>query len=270
MIKEKKGWEREEFLKFFHISPYAWHQGFYPYRWNNEIWKRNFTELQLRDIAVFTLGDLREKKILDVGCGQEALYLLTFLKMGASVGCGQDISPIAVDRAIERCTSEGFKCDIKIGDCTKLNFPDDSFDIVFSGDVFEHITERQKDDCIKEIYRVLKPGGLVTIKSPNKDYLKMSLVLKRINALLKLKNPFKVHIAHTKNNPDCEHHGLTTYRELKKQFLNNTFHEPVVTHTVLHRKGLPVSFSKLFLQSKYFNEHIIMTARKPIFYGLYK
>src|ERR1051325_3068689 len=167
-----KGWKKIEFRNLNEISEFVWHQGFFPYHWNKNIWKRNFIELQIRDLSVFTLGNIGGKKILDIGCGQEALYTLTFLKMGAQV-CGQDISERVVESAKETCRRNNYSCEIKLGDCAKIDFPDNSFDAVFSGDVFEHITETQKNDCIKEIFRVLKPGGIVTIKTPNKDYLKL-------------------------------------------------------------------------------------------------
>ena len=40
-----------------------------------------------------------------------------------------------------------------------LDVPDESVDLVFSKEVFLHISD--KDDLLKDIYRVLKPGGLV-------------------------------------------------------------------------------------------------------------
>jgi len=265
----KTGWNKTEFLKKEELEKYSWHKGFFPYKWDNSIWKRNYNELKLRDISILTLGSFAEKQILDIGCGQEALYSLTFLKMGAASVSAIDISEKVVERAKAICSENNFTCDIKVGDCTRLQFPNNSFDLVFSGDVFEHITDDQKDQCIAEIFRVLKPGGLVTIKTPNLNYLKISVFIKRVFAILKFKNPFSIHIAHTKNNPDNEHHGLTTYKALKKIFLNNTFHDPTRTYQRLERKNVPAFISKFFERSEYFNEHVIITARKPVFYGLY-
>ena len=262
------GWNKMEFLKREELDKYAWHKGFFQYQWNPKIWKRNFNELKLRDISLFNFGDFYQKKILDIGCG-EGLYMLTFFKMGASYTGGQDISTDLVEKAISICNENGFNPDVKVGDCTQLYFENNTFDLVFSGDVFEHITEDQKNQCIAEIFRVLKPGGLVTIKTPNLDYLKLSVFLKRLYAIFKFSNPFKIHIAHTKNNPDNEHHGLTTYKKLIKLLINNTFHEPTITYHQLERKSVSVFISKFLKKNKYFNEHIIMTARKPIFYGLY-
>jgi len=264
------GWNKVEFLDSKDLGKYSWHQGYFKHEWNPKLWKRNFRELKLRDVSLFPLGEIAGKKILDIGCGAEGLYMLTFLKMGASYVAGQDILTASVKTSIALCTENGFNCDAKVGDCTHLAFEDNTFDYVFSGDVFEHITEEQKNKCLAEIYRVLKPGGLVTIKTPNRSYLKASIFLKRISAVLKFKNPFTIHIAHTKNNPDNEHHGLTTHHDLRNLFLENMFHEPTTTFYKLERTGISEWVSTRFEKNLYFNEHIIMTAKKPIFYGLYK
>jgi 2-polyprenyl-3-methyl-5-hydroxy-6-metoxy-1,4-benzoquinol methylase len=188
-MEDNNGWNKIDFLNFENLDKYAWHKGYFQYKWDPKIWKRNFREIQLRDISLFTFGDLLGKNILDIGCG-EGLYMLTFLKMGASYVAGQDISSGLVEKAISICNENGFNCDAKVGDGTKLNFDNKKFDFVFSGDVFEHITDKQKKQFIAEIFRVLKPGGLVTIKTPNLKYLRLSVILKRLFAIFKFQNPF--------------------------------------------------------------------------------
>lgn len=270
-MKNNRGWNRFELKTWDEIrtDEFAWAKGFFHLTPDLSVWKRNYTELKQRDFSLFALGDVKGKNVLDVGSG-EGLYMLTFSMMGAAYVAGQDISPEFVEKSIAMCQKHNFKCDAKVGDCTELKFADNAFDFVFSGDVFEHITEEQKDKCLAEIYRVLKPGGSVTIKTPNLDYLKTSLFVKRIIAVLKFRNPFSIHIEHTRNNPSSEHIGLTTFEKLRRIFLDNTFHEPQITFSRLERKGVPEFLSKLFERNKFFNENLIMTARKPIFFGLYK
>ncbi len=54
--------------------------------------------------------------------------------------------------------------DILIMDMHNLNFPDNSFDVVFSGDSLEHAhTPRQ---AAKEVIRVLRPGGYICLSTP--------------------------------------------------------------------------------------------------------
>lgn len=269
MLKNvNKGWDRIKTLPKNQLDEFAWHKGFFQNDWNPELWIQNFTELRTRDISLFTLGDIYGKSILDIGCGQ-GMYMLTFLKMGAKDVAGIDLDKNFVKDANEFISKNGFKSNALCADCTQLPFPDNSFDIVYSGDVFEHITFEQKDKCIEEIYRVLKPGGIVTIKTPNLKYLKLTNLLRRIKAVAKLKNPFNIHIYHTRNNPDNEHIGLTTHKELREIFLNNTFHEPSSTFCPLKRKGFPKFLAKRLYKNLWLNDTVIITAKKPIFLGLY-
>ena len=51
-------------------------------------------------------------------------------------------------------------------DGTRLPFDDGEFDVVLSFDVFEHIPD--SDAHLREVRRVLKPGGLYLLQTPNK------------------------------------------------------------------------------------------------------
>jgi GT2 family glycosyltransferase/radical SAM superfamily enzyme YgiQ (UPF0313 family)/Tfp pilus assembly protein PilF/glycosyltransferase involved in cell wall biosynthesis/SAM-dependent methyltransferase len=52
----------------------------------------------------------------------------------------------------------------RYADFQALHFNDDSFDVVMSSDVFEHI--RLHKEALKEIFRVLKPGGIMVLQAP--------------------------------------------------------------------------------------------------------
>lgn len=263
-------WKSKEYCKKEDLSNHYWEQGFFHFNFGeNHTYKRDFEEIRLRDLALFTLGSIKGKTILDIGCG-DGLYSVTFLKLGAEKVCGQDLSENYIKDAIRKSIELGYiNFTGKVGDCSNLQFEDNSFDIIFSGDVFEHITDELKLKFIQEAYRVLKPGGIFTVKTPNKSYLKFSNFLHRIKAVTRFKNPFNIHIAHTKNNPDNEHHGLINHKNLENIFLNTMFHYPITTKAELN-KGMPKGLSKFLSKYNVFNQHIIMTVTKPYFYELYK
>ena len=48
----------------------------------------------------------------------------------------------------------------------RLGFPDATFDVVLSFDVFEHIAD--SDAHLAEVHRVLRPGGVYALQTPNK------------------------------------------------------------------------------------------------------
>lgn len=263
-------WNSKDIVKKTELKPFYWHQGFFHLDFGkNDYYRRDFDELMARDLSMFTLGNLEGKKILDIGCGS-GLYSITFLKMGASYVGAQDIDNEAIGLNAKTCSEQGYKnFEMKCGNCEQLQFEDNTFDLAFSGDVFEHITYQQKANFIAEAFRVLKPGGILTIKTPNKSYLRMTNHLRRIKALMKFKNPLKIHIPHTHNNPDNEHHGLSTYKEFREIFNNTMFHPPVITNLILNKKNFPKCIAHRFRKWPFLNQHIIISVRKPVFYGLY-
>jgi 2-polyprenyl-6-hydroxyphenyl methylase/3-demethylubiquinone-9 3-methyltransferase len=268
--KVSSGWSTTQFSTTEELGKYAWAQGFFHashHDWDGKTWVRNFHELRTRDLALFALGtDVKSRRVLEVGCGSGE-YLVTLAKMGATVA-GQDISSEAVARAEGFLKEEGFQGELRVGDAVELRFPDNDFDLVMSADFFEHISLDQKRRVISEIYRVLKPGGSVVIKTPNLTYLKLVINAKRILNLLRWKSPF-IFIPHTHENPDNEHHGLTTFSELERLLEGNFFHSPRVTYVPLVRNGLPRFASKWMYGKKMFTEHIILTSRKSLFCGFY-
>src|SRR4029079_13966706 len=57
---------------------------------------------------------------------------------------------------------------IKQGDLEKLDFPDESFDFALLNEVLEHVPDEAQ--ALLEIRRVLRPGGILLILSPNRLY----------------------------------------------------------------------------------------------------
>lgn len=245
-----------------------WALGYFltPFRgWDGKCRTRNFHELRARDLALFALGDMSGKKVLEIGCGA-GIYLDIMARMGIEVS-GQDISSEAVKQAVDCLRQNNFNGEVKAGDAQNLFFEDNYFDAVFSADFFEHIDNDKKRKVIAEAYRVLKPGGILVIKTPNKDYLRWGVFLRRIKALLMLRTPFGIYIPHTRNNPDSQHCGLTTFKELESMLFNSMFHFPEIIYFPLERKRLPRILQRFLFGKKAFTDHIIIKTRKPLFYG---
>jgi 2-polyprenyl-3-methyl-5-hydroxy-6-metoxy-1,4-benzoquinol methylase len=100
-------------------------------------------------------------RVLDVGCGS-GLNSKAIAALGHHVS-GVDLS----EAAIERYRSYGFEgraADIEEG----LNYPNDSFDLVFCAEVIEHMTSPEV--LIAEMKRVLKPGGRLVLTTPNSAF----------------------------------------------------------------------------------------------------
>lgn len=105
----------------------------------------------------------RGKSVLDVACGEG--YGSNMLAGVAKSVIGVDISGAAVAHAADRYR-ERENLEFKQGSCEKIPLPDDSVDVAVSMETIEHI--EQQEAFIRELKRVLKPGGLLVMSSPNK------------------------------------------------------------------------------------------------------
>ena len=107
--------------------------------------------------------DASGKSIFDIGCGCGGAAIHLVKKHGAKSVVGIDIEPLVIKKAEELAvkhdlsSSTQFRC-VKPG---PLDIPDESVDIVFSKEVFLHFPN--KEDLLKDIYRVLKPLGMIVV-----------------------------------------------------------------------------------------------------------
>jgi len=114
------------------------------------------------------------EKILDVGCGIGGSSLYLAQKYNATA-TGITLSPVQAARAKERATIAQMseKTEFLVADALQMPFADNSFDLVWSMESGEHMAD--KEQFLRECYRVLKPGGTFLMatwchrptKSPN-------------------------------------------------------------------------------------------------------
>ncbi len=96
-------------------------------------------------------------KLLDIGCGFG--FFLETAKQQKWEVTGVEIT----DTAVKACTSKGLR--MHHGTLETAHFQDAVFDVIVLIETIEHVIEPEK--LIKEIYRVLRPGGLVYLSTPN-------------------------------------------------------------------------------------------------------
>ncbi len=104
------------------------------------------------------------RRVLDVGCGTGTLALAAAEAMaGRGVVSGIDPAPEMIARATAKAARRGIAASFKVGVIESLGFPDGSQDVVFSTIMYHHLTPALQAAGMKEIRRVLAPGGRLVL-----------------------------------------------------------------------------------------------------------
>lgn len=107
--------------------------------------------------------DLHDKYILDGGCGTGD-YILEFLKYSVNVfGVEYNEDKVKAFKSSNRNPEN-----VRVGSIEELDFEDGKFDIVLLNEVLEHVSNEKK--ALEEMKRVLRPGGILVLFSPNRLY----------------------------------------------------------------------------------------------------
>ena len=105
--------------------------------------------------AAADFQNTRGLRVLEIGCGM-GTDGAQFAKAGA-IYTGIDLTDAAVELARKRFQVSGLKGEFRVADAERLDFPDASFDLVYSHGVLHHTPDIEA--AVREIHRVLKPGG---------------------------------------------------------------------------------------------------------------
>jgi SAM-dependent methyltransferase len=152
-------------------------------------------EFDAGDLAE-AMGGFSGKRVLDAGCGLSYPHVVIFQSLGADV-VGVDVDVIeprarvrsvlrlagrqGIPRTLRDCvvatvqnpglsaeicrrmgvTGKLPQPDIREGDALNLDFPDDSFDLIYSHAVYEHLPN--VGQALDEALRTLKPGGVLRL-----------------------------------------------------------------------------------------------------------
>jgi ubiquinone/menaquinone biosynthesis C-methylase UbiE len=104
--------------------------------------------------------------VLDCGCGPGSITLGIAALVAPGRVIGVDFGSSQTERAQSSAARTGIaNVNFQTADCYSLPFPDSSFDRVFSHALMEHLADPLR--AAKELYRVLKPGGVIGVCSPD-------------------------------------------------------------------------------------------------------
>jgi ubiquinone/menaquinone biosynthesis C-methylase UbiE len=104
-------------------------------------------------------------RVLEVGCGT-GNYIHSIAE---TIGCAcHGIEPS--EQMLLMARGQGPNVDFSRGSAESLDFPDNTFDLVFSVDVIHHVTDRPA--YIKEALRVLRPGGKLCTATDSEEIIR--------------------------------------------------------------------------------------------------
>ncbi len=111
-----------------------------------------FNELMEMPTTLKMIGDVKNKKVLDLGCGPGRYSKILSDKKAKVTGIDNS------EKLIEVAQKEAPKANFILGDIEKLPFSNNQFDIVISTLVIGHLKDWNK--VLKEVNRVLKKDGI--------------------------------------------------------------------------------------------------------------
>jgi SAM-dependent methyltransferase len=149
--------------EYYYVSPDSRQRGYEGYATEAENWRRTFRD-RLRDLPA-THG-----RLLDVGAATGF-----FVEQANAIGwdaVGIEPSQWAADYAR---TELGV--DVQTGDLATIRFPDAAFDVVTLWEVIEHLPDPAV--TLREVRRILRPGGHLILSTPDAGSLAARLSGKR-------------------------------------------------------------------------------------------
>ena len=164
----------------------------------------------------------RDKRVLEVGC-RIGLDLARFAGNGALV-TGIDLAESCIETARQYFALKNLTGDLLVMDGEDLQFEDQSFDLVYAYGVVQYTYNPER--MVREIYRVLRPGGMAIL-----------MVHNRYSWLAVLSKLSGKDLAH-EEAPACELYSIRQFYRLLDGFSGVEIHpERFPVRTRLH-KGL--------------------------------
>jgi ubiquinone/menaquinone biosynthesis C-methylase UbiE len=115
--------------------------------------------------AAAGFAETKDMRVLEIGCGL-GTDGAQFAKAGADY-TGVDLTQAAVELAQKRFELFHLPGAFRTADAEQLDFPDNSFDLVYSHGVLHHTPDTA--GAVKEVHRVLKPGGRAEVMLYHRD-----------------------------------------------------------------------------------------------------
>ncbi len=137
---------------------------------DTRLWVHVYHEEVEKIMALLIRDFTRGKDILELGCGGAGIA--AFHVSDAKRIIATDLSEIALQKGRDFFKDRPELKFIRM-DAEVLDITEEFVDIVIAKEVVEHLLNPEA--CLREIYRVLRPGGIFVFSTPNRDSLHLRL-----------------------------------------------------------------------------------------------
>ena len=114
-------------------------------------------EISAQDVDIIHALYPDARHIVDLGCGRGGFASVCGQERDGVIGLDNDPTAASI------CLAQGLPC--LLGDVGALPFASSSFDVVRAKEIAEHLADARP--MLREVYRVLRPGGLFLIHVPS-------------------------------------------------------------------------------------------------------
>lgn len=113
----------------------------------------------VREALLAQAGLRPNDRVFDLGCGTGTLDVLIKKRFAQVEIVGFDPDPKALARARKKATREALAIQFDEGFGDQLPYPEASFDRALSSLMLHHVPADERAKTLREVHRVLKPGG---------------------------------------------------------------------------------------------------------------
>jgi len=202
--------------------------GYMDYSILEEGYKKMYKKF-LRDIEEKYDFTVRDKNILDIGCAY-GFFLDVAKEAGASELWGTDITAASEKIVLDK------EYKFLRGAFEVLEVPENYFDLIFMGDVFEHLFD--PFEAVKKLYAILKPGGIIILTTINFNSLFVKVMRKNWRLLIPPEHIYywtkeSVRILFNKNRLEGICKGYTLF--IPKKYLLERFKQQFSFNPLIHK-----------------------------------
>lgn len=138
-------------------------------RWNSltrfydRIMALTMREDRFRTLLLDSIRNRKPRYVLDVGCGTGTQALLLHCRFPTASVFGLDGDEAVLELARQKQAQAGWPVILEQGLSTALPYPDQSMDIVTCSLLLHHLSDADKEQSIREMFRVLAPGSTLAL-----------------------------------------------------------------------------------------------------------